>query len=221
MSGEEFDAIHHEDVDPRFVYELARGVLIVNPIPLAGERGPNGLIEFLLRLYQYQHPEGSALDGTLFEEYIYLTPDDRRRCDRAIWCGLGRAPHPERDTPSIVIEIVSGRKRDRDRDYQIKRQEYLDHGIQEYWVIDRFARTMTVFHRPPHEPAEEVVPESGTYRTLLLPGFELPLSRVFLEADRWGSVRSKRPRPRGRDGGLPVGPRDPSEESHHGHPPEP
>jgi hypothetical protein len=29
-------------------------------------------------------------------------------------------------------------------------------------------------------------PEAKTYRTDILPGFELPIERVFAAADRWG-----------------------------------
>ena len=199
MTGDEFDTL--TNVDEFYVYELVRGVLLVNPIPSSGERGPNDELGFLLRLYRHQHPEGSALDETLSEEHIHLGPLNRRRADRAIWIGLGRAPDPDRDVPTVVVEFVSRSKRDRTRDYETKRGEYLDHGVIEYWVVDRFDRRMTVYRRPPAEPAETVVPEDGTYRAPLLPGFELPLARLLGVADRLESARAKRPRRRRRDGG--------------------
>jgi len=84
--------------------------------------------------------------------------------------------------PAIAVEFVSKRRRDRDRDYQEKREEYLAAGVLEYWVIDRFRRRMTVYssNRPEH-----VVLEKDIYRTHLLPGFELPLARLLGVADRW------------------------------------
>ncbi len=102
-----------------------------------------------------------------------------------IWAGLGRRPDPRADIPTIVIEFVSESRRDWLRDYVEKRAEYLDAGVAEYWIVDRFRRTLTVYRRPPAEPVEIVVPESGTYRTDLLPGFELPLARLLAVADRW------------------------------------
>ncbi|MGO9467145.1 MAG: hypothetical protein ACLQVF_23630 [Isosphaeraceae bacterium] len=60
--------------------------------------------------------------------------------------------------------------------------------MTEYWIIDRFRRTMTVFRRnPPVSGPESVatIAESQTYRTDLLPGFELPLGRLLAVADRW------------------------------------
>ena len=82
--------------------------------------------------------------------------------------------------PSIVVEFVSVGKRNRARDYEAKRDEYLAAGVLEYWVIDRFRRQMTVFR---HDGSRAGVAESETFRTPLLPGFELPLSRLLAEAD--------------------------------------
>jgi hypothetical protein len=74
-----------------------------------------------------------------------------------------------------------------------KRREYLALGVAEYWIIDRFQRTMTVYRNPPRAPAEQVLAENEVYRTDLLPGFELPLARLFATADKWpGKKKRKR-----------------------------
>ena len=112
---------------------------------------------------------------------------------RVLWIGLGRMPDPEKDVPSIVVEFVSKRHRDRVRDNEEKRLEYQAAGVQEYWIIDRFRRIMTVYRRPPVEPAELAVKESDVYRTPLLPGFELPLARRLKVADDWNRG-TKKPR---------------------------
>jgi Uma2 family endonuclease len=189
MTPAEFDAV--TDIDDRYVYELIHGVLVVSRIPSEAEADPNGELEFLLRFYKSNHPHGSTLDKTLSERYVY-TADSRRRADRVIWAGLGRVPDPKTDVPTIVVEFVSKSKRDRQRDYEEKRREYLALGVSEYWIIDRFRRVLTVYRRPPTEPAEQVVEPAGTYRTDLLPGFELPLARLLAVADDWkGSSRSR------------------------------
>ena len=93
-----------------------------------------------------------------------------------------------RDIPTVVVEFVSKSRRDRIRDYQHKRQQYLELGVTEYWVIDRFRRTMTVFRRhPPKTGAEDVliVKETETFRTDLMPGFELALADLLAVADKW------------------------------------
>ena len=93
-----------------------------------------------------------------------------------IWAGLGRQPD-ETDVPTIAVEYVWSGKRSWLRDYEERRKEYRALGVAEYWVIDRFRRTMTVYRNPPREPAEQIVAEHEIYRTDLLPGFELPLAR--------------------------------------------
>jgi Uma2 family endonuclease len=190
MTPEEFDAITR--FDDRYRYELVRGVLIVSPPPAAAERGPNDDLGHLLRTYQEQHPQGSIIDDTLPENQL-RPGDDRRRADRVIWTGLGRMPDPEEDVPTIAIEFVSKGKRDWRRDYEEKRREYLALGVLEYWIIDRFRRTMTVYRNPPHGPAEQVITENEVYRTDLLPGFELPLARLQAGADKRSS-RKKKPK---------------------------
>jgi Uma2 family endonuclease len=182
MTPEEFDAITR--ADERYRYELVHGVLIVTRLPLPAESDPNEELGYLLRRYKDDDPRGLVLDATLAERYVY-TKENRRRADRLIWAGLGRPPDLRKDVPTIVVEFVSKGKRDRQRDYEEKRTEYLGIGVVEYWIVDRFRRIMTVHRRTPGEPVEQVVKEQEVYRTDVLPGFELPLARLFVLADRW------------------------------------
>lgn len=191
MTPAEFDAIPPHRWDDRYRYELIRGVLVVSPFAGPAERDPNDDLGHLLRSHGETHPLGSALDLTLPEQTIPTT--NRRRCDRAIWCGLGRVPDEERDLPTIVVEFVSASRRDIIRDYEEKRDEYLTAGIREYWVIDRFRRLMTAFKPGPDGFIARVVRENETYQTDLLPGFSLPLARLLAKADRWSRKRRRQP----------------------------
>lgn len=182
LTPEEFDAV--QEWDEEYRYELINGVLIVTPPPLEAERDPNEELGYLLRRYHEDHPQGHALDKTLHEHTI-RTGAQRRRADRVIWAGLGRVVNPKVDVPTIVVEFVSGDKRDWQRDYVDKRQEYLAIRVGEYWIVDRFRRTLTVHRNQPGEPLELVVKENETYSTPLLPGFELPLARLLAVADYW------------------------------------
>jgi Uma2 family endonuclease len=182
MSPEEFDAVTEYDDGVR--YELIRGVLVVTPIPSEAEASPNDELGAMLRQHRREHPQGAALDETLPERYVG-TSTGRRRADRVIWVGLGRRPDPAVDIPAIAVEFVSASRRDRRRDYEEKRREYREAGVIEYWIIDRFRRIMTVYRDRPEGPGEVVVQEHESYRTPLLPGFELPLARLLSAADRW------------------------------------
>jgi len=89
MTPEEFDAI--EDYDELYHYELIHGVLVVTPFASEAETKRNEILGHLLLTYQETHPQGRALDETFYESYV-RTADSRRRANRLIWSGLGRAP---------------------------------------------------------------------------------------------------------------------------------
>jgi Uma2 family endonuclease len=180
MTTREFDRAEFEE---GWRYELIHGVLIVSPIPSEKEVDPNEELGRLLRNYCEDHPQGSSLDATLPEREV-KTRKNRRRADRLIWAGLGRVPRAK-DVPTVIVEFVSRGKRNRRRDYIEKRNEYLGIGVCEYWIIDRFQRTLTVFTRQAGKNKQRVIREKQTYTTDLLPGFELPLAKLLARADRW------------------------------------
>jgi Uma2 family endonuclease len=180
LTPEEFDAALFRR-GPR--YELINGVLVVSPSPMKQERDPNGYFGYLLRKYEEEHPEGHSLNLTLSEETIHSTPN-RRRADRVIWAGLGRLPL-EDDPPTIIVEFVSKGRAARERDHITKRVEYGMIGTREYVIVDRFQRTMTVVDYSQPDAAPRVLGEKDTYTTPLLPGFALPVARLFALADRW------------------------------------
>lgn len=182
MTPDEFDALTRDDVEEGYRYELIHGVFIVCPAAGPMETDPNGQLEFLLRLYDMHHP--GMIDKTLYETDI-RTKTSWRRADRVIWIGLGRVPKIKRDVPTIAVEFLSAGTRSRRRDYEEKWQEYLDLGIQEFWLFDRFLKQLTVFHRRGGTDQEQVVPITATYTTPLLPGFELPVWQILSRAEDW------------------------------------
>src|SRR5262249_29437055 len=99
------------------------------------------------------------------------------------WVGLGRLPR-KKENGTIAIEFVSEGKRNWVRDYVIKREEYERVGVREYWIIDRFQRIMTVYRQG--LVGALVVKEGDIFRTPLMPGFDLDLSRLIALAVRWG-----------------------------------
>ena len=185
MTPEEFDDRPEWHWDDRFRYELIRGILVVTPI--AGTcRGRSQSMTWDICSGSIRKPIPKDRSSTRpCSEQTLPVGEDRRRCDRAIWTGLGRLPDPEKDIPSIVIEFVSASRRDRLRDYEEKLREYTALGVKEYWIIDRFRRIMTVHQNRPAGVATLVVAEAESYQTDLLPGFVLPLARLLARADDW------------------------------------
>jgi Uma2 family endonuclease len=88
--------------------------------------------------------------------------------------------------------VVSKARRDRIWDHEEKREEYMALKLDEYWIIDRFQRIMTVYRSGGKGKKVIVVKENETYTTPLLPGFELNLKRILEIADRM-QRRKKKP----------------------------
>lgn len=183
------DEFEDAEFERGYRYEVIKGVLVVNAAPLEEERDSNEELGRWLRNYQETHECGNSLDLTL-PEHDLRTGSNMRRCDRAIWAGLARHPRTRgrvarRDVPTIVVEFPSSRPADQRRDYEERVIEYRDLGVQEYWIIDRFRRAMTVYYWHGEEWSKRTMNESDTYDTKLLPGFELPVARLFALSDRY------------------------------------
>lgn len=179
LTPDEFD---RANVEEGCRYELIKGVLVVSPATLFNERRPNEELGRLLLNYQQWHAQGASLDDTAWEHDVFCG-ENRRRADRVIWCGLGRLPDPV-DTPTIAVEFVSAGKRNFSRDYHDKKKDYRRAGVTEYWVFDRFACTLTVSYLKKKKP-DKVFQRNDVFTSDLLPGFELPLKRIFELANRW------------------------------------
>ncbi|HRJ41191.1 MAG: Uma2 family endonuclease [Caldilineaceae bacterium] len=84
------------------------------------------------------------------------------------------------DGADLVMEVVSGGARDRDRDWIEKRQEYAQAGIPEYWIVDPETETVTVLALEGGEYAEYGEFCRGeTATSKLLPGFVVLVDDVF------------------------------------------
>ncbi|MCZ7647828.1 MAG: Uma2 family endonuclease [Planctomycetota bacterium] len=77
--------------------------------------------------------------------------------------------------PALVVEIIS--PSDRFSAVVDKVQQYLKAGVQVAWIVDPRTQTVHVYRK---DQPVEVLQASGTLRDeALLPGWELPLAKVF------------------------------------------
>ena len=88
-------------------------------------------------------------------------PPPGRSCDLG---GTG-ATSGSHEPPTIIIEFVSKGKINQDRDYIAKRAEYREIGVKEYWIIDRFAKTLTVYRFTAERDEELVITADQIYTT--------------------------------------------------------
>jgi len=128
------------------------------------------------------HPDqGEAFTAPLD---VILTPHDVVEPDLLIVLGNQREILTERHVhgaPGIVIEVLSPSTRKRDQ--TIKRQLFDREGVREYWIVDPDRKSVVVCRRAADGSfplATTLGAKAGeTLTTPLLPGWALPLERLF------------------------------------------
>jgi Uma2 family endonuclease len=86
-----------------------------------------------------------------------------------------------RRPPSLAVEVVSASSET--RDYVTKREEYLAYGLLEYWVVDPKAKKVTVLLRDGPAWVERVLQGDQPIESLVLPGFGVPVSDLWRDAE--------------------------------------
>lgn len=84
----------------------------------------------------------------------------------------------------LVMEVVS--RDDPARDVVLKREEYAQAGIPEYWLVDPRNGRITVFTLPAESTTYQIHGEFGPGEqatSVLLPGFGVEVTAVFAAAD--------------------------------------
>ncbi|MCS7469613.1 Uma2 family endonuclease [Stieleria sp. ICT_E10.1] len=164
--------------------ELSEGCLEVLPMPTWMHQMIVDFVAGLMRSASAAVGDGARVlqaplpvtlfAGTIREpDLLYLTPP----------C----FPSSPTDYPSrldIAVEVVSEGAEARHRDYVAKRSDYARGGVQEYWIIDPFDRTVTVLRLNGDAYDEVGVFRAGeTARGSFLPSFEVPVNQVMRLAD--------------------------------------
>jgi Uma2 family endonuclease len=86
-----------------------------------------------------------------------------------------------------LIKVASDAHGDRQRSHFIGR--YAAHGIREYWLIDPETETIEQYELADEAYVLRIASRSGTLRSLVLPGFEIPIRAVFDESANLAELR--------------------------------
>jgi Uma2 family endonuclease len=161
-------------------YELIEGELHVSPAP--GIPHQLVLYNLLMELGNYlrQNPIGTLVPGAgaEFSDYNYVIPDIVFvRNER--WTSIV-ANDEFNAAPDLVIEIVSPGSKNRKRDLKLKHTLYGKYGVQEYWAVECWSKTVIIF-RLSGNTLEEVrtLKENDTLESPLFPSLALELSTIF------------------------------------------
>jgi Uma2 family endonuclease len=181
MTLEEFlDA----EVEEGYLYELGRGVLEVTNVP----NDPHGQV--VCNLYRIGTRYGDAHPGVILRfgggnEFQLLFPGfvSGRHPDFSV--ALRGAPrnYRRRRDPVLVAEIVS--EGSGDRDYRVKREEYLAFGLLEYWIIDLETRKMTLLIRDGDVWVERVLEGDQPIASLVLPGLAATVDDLWTDLEEY------------------------------------
>ena len=179
VTAEELERMGEQD----FGFELVRGELV--PVTPAGrEHGVlTGVLAFELTAFVRAHRLGRVYpDGTGYK--LSANPDTVRGPDVSFVSRERDATLKSRrgfipGAPDLAVEIRS--PDDTVAQLEAKAVEYLDAGTQLVWLVHPRSRQVKV-HRPGHAPvtlsADDTL-DGGD----VLPGFTLPLARLFAELD--------------------------------------
>ncbi|MCL4204921.1 MAG: Uma2 family endonuclease [Pirellulaceae bacterium] len=162
--------------------ELVDGRLEVLPIPTITHQLIVKFLCSLLEAYLQEHPGGAVLFAPL---PVQLSSGTYREPD-LVYLSARRLAETDKYPAGadLVVEVLSEGEAARQRDLVIKRREYAQAGIAEYWIIDPQQRSISVLTLKDSEYREAGVYEAGqTARSLLLAGFAVELDAVFRAAD--------------------------------------
>ena len=159
-------------------YELLDGDLLMTPAPRVSHQ--KAVIKLGARLYYFveERELGVVLSSP---SDVVLSDTDVVQPD-LLFVSNERAHIVTEDNiqgaPDLVVEILSPSTAD--RDLTVKRALYAKHGIQEYWIVDTDARTVTVLLRDAAGFVEVgVCAEGQTLASPTLVGFTINPDAIF------------------------------------------
>jgi len=165
-------------------HELIDGEHCVTPSPNLKHQQISLNLIVVIGAWLEDHPAGRLFHApfdVVFSDFDVVEPDilflSHERAAEVLTSANVRG------APELVIEI--GSPSTRKRDETIKRHLYERAGVSEYWVVDPELDVIRVYRRETERfgrPSELSAEAGDVLTTPLLPGIELPLTRIFRDA---------------------------------------
>jgi Uma2 family endonuclease len=173
LTAEEFDNYPFEE-DKR--YELDEGELIEMTRPAYKHNRVLAKLQFELTAYLNKNQIGEAL---LSENLYALSPNTRRSPEVAVI--LGNRYEDLKDAkvipiiPEIAAEVLSPSETPRMIHRKLK--QYFEAGVKEVWLVDPDSREVEIWTGP--TLPNQALKVGAALTSKLLPGFKLPLKKLF------------------------------------------
>jgi Uma2 family endonuclease len=163
-------------------YELIEGELHVTSQPRLEHQMVADAVLMALALWSEQHEPASlavSAPGIILADDEAFAPD-------VVWYSAERlAAHRRPDgkfhgPPDLAVEVLSKGVRNERRDRVLKPARYAFWGVREYWLVDRFARSVQVYRLDgPTYALAATLTSADTLSSPNLPGFAAPVRRLF------------------------------------------
>jgi Uma2 family endonuclease len=158
-------------------HELFEGELVVTPAPMPRHQKIVGNLYAAMRAANQAASAGDVFLGPID---VRLTPDIVLEPDLCFVAAERLhivGPKTIDAAPDLVVEVLSPGTRE--RDLGAKRALYARFGVQEYWIVDPDARTVSVFALRGDRFAPRPLGEEGQARSGVLPDLVVAPVDVF------------------------------------------
>ncbi len=162
-------------------YEIVEGELFVTTQPHWTHQQICTNLAFHLQTWIQQGGHGAVVvaPGVIFDIENAVAPD-------LVWVGSDRLAAilgddgKLHDAPDLAVEVVSPGSANARRDRDVKLRLYSLRGVREYWIVDWPARSLQVFrHTAGALKLAATLLADDELSSPLLPGFSLPVARLF------------------------------------------
>ena len=162
-------------------YEIIDGELLVTRAPHAWHQNAGSNIHFELTAWSRETGLGRSLEapGVVLTEGDAVIPD-------VVWVSKERWASSLDDAghfttvPELVVEVLSGGSKNRQRDRETELKFYSLHGVQEYWIVDWRSQQIEVYRRQDARlQLTATLLSVDRLTSPLLPGFDCAVSVIF------------------------------------------
>jgi Uma2 family endonuclease len=169
-------------------YEVIEGELYVSHAPHAEHQVILDEATTALKIWHRASGLGLVVSGAglIFSRHDGVIPDLMWFSDERLSHAMSNPANGAWDghfyaAPDLAIEVLSPGAANEARDREVKLTLYSRRGVREYWIIDRFTRTVAVYRRTDGATLElaATLTDSDTLSSPLLPGFALVVGQLF------------------------------------------
>ncbi|UCJ10642.1 MAG: Uma2 family endonuclease [Phormidium sp. PBR-2020] len=162
-------------------YEIIDGELFVTRAPHFRHQEVSGNLQFELEVWSRKTGLGQpiATPGLIFSPRDAVIPDLVWISQSRLETGVDASGHFT-VAPEFVVEVLSQGETNEQRDREVKLKLYSLYGVQEYWLVNWWLKTLEVYRRQDAQLQRvQTLLEGDRLTSPLFPEFEVELSSIF------------------------------------------